>query len=513
MFSRDQLKRLKKPRRERSHSAPIIPAYNHSDYSSDTTTDRRFVFARRRKQHSGDGDTATTTTSGFQSARRFEEHESSSSLSLDDSGTPSVQKVVASNNNITRNKRQVPLVKALVAALQKEHMLDVTLVGKDNATVRASRYVLACRCESLERVLYQNHATCICTTTSSPLQQDEQVYIGDYTEIVLRALVEYCFTGELIQFWKHHVSHATEHAVECMLQLSNCAHQYKFRLLSREVYQLARRFLNQHAQMALLFIILHGNHSHGASSSSSLEMISYAKQTIQECPREALLLESCRRHDYVTRLSPEQVSSLFQDGTLDSLSELDKVRVLQRWAAAAETSFVSVARNICSHYVDLKRILLSENDDDIRTTLIESGLFDTLPETIPTVSSEDDDNDDKDERSLAERVVVKGAGMESVNGIYYRNPTNDDEEDDDDEEYVMYVNSSGSVTLHCWNGTWHVAASCDLSNSLYQCEGKGVLLPPSVGWQSVGAPEPAPICTWMPPAATSVAVKERSLTQ
>jgi hypothetical protein len=123
--------------------------------------------------------------------------------------------------------------------------------------------------------------------------------------------------------------------------------------------------------------------------------------------------------------------------------------------------------------------------------LQESGLFDEIPESVDgmEVLQEECTTD-------AEHVLVSGASMEAVNGVYIK--IRDQQQE---EEETMYVTSSGDYALYWWNKTWHIAATCDLSNSLYQCIASQEQVPSS-GWKSVGADTPAPTCTWK--AATSV---------
>jgi len=333
--------------------------------------------------------------------------------------------------------------------------MDVTLVGKDGVTVRASKYVLACRCQSLENKLY-TPATC---TTQQ--EQQQVVHMGDYTEIALQALVEYCFTGELLSFWKLHESLSHKTAVHYITELATLAHDYCFSPLEMQVYQLARRLMNQHPTTACLFY-----------NTGQRDVQHYARQTLQECPREALFSTN------VTCLTPERLETLLSthDG-LENLGEIKKVQLLQVWS---EGNNVQVARQCAAKYIDLSKIRL---DQENVTTLKHSGLFhdDDIPQATVCIT---------DDECNVERVVVEGAGMDSVNGVYYR-----ELDEEEVHEEVMYV--YGNMTLYCWNDTWHIAPTCDLSNSLYQCSASGTLVPTNK-WQSVGGTSPAPRCTWMP---------------
>lgn len=360
-------------------------------------------------------------------------------------------------------------------------MLDVTLVGREGVAVRASRYVLACRCEALEDKLYT------AATRTQTERQEEEIHIGDYSENVVKALVEYCFTGALLDFWKHQSSlpeQAT--AVERIVELSQLSQAYRFRPLEMENYQLSRRLMNRYPSTACLFY---------SNSQTPLDIKSYARQTIEECSREALL---CCTNNHVTSLPPAQLEELFiEDETLEELNEMDKVKLLRLWGEG-EGNDLQVAQRCSSAHIDLNHIHL---DEQTVTTLKASKLFEEeniiQAQSISCRRQEEEAASQRQE----EHVIVQGAAMEAVNGIYLR-----DLEQDDDED--MYVTSCGTMTLYSWSGMWHIAATCDLSNSLYQCSAaRSPNVPrdqrppkvPSHGWQPVGAVAPAPRCTWMPP--------------
>ena len=342
--------------------------------------------------------------------------------------------------------RNHPLVKALVAALQKEHMLDVTLLGREGVQVRASRYVLACRCEALEKKLYH--------TGTHP--HVEQVHVGDYTDKVVRGFVEYCFTGQLLEFSSGEWSPST---VTDVIELSRMAQEYCFRLLKNEVYQLARKVMNCRPHLATLFYI-----------DATSDVQSYARQTLQECPREALFADE----SYVDRLSEERIEELVHD-----LEELDAIQLCTKWMATTDAANATEVARRCASTIDLTELHLT---DSVLTILKESGLFDddTIQQATKSACKEK-------VRTNVDRVLVEGAGEESVNGIYYKS----------DEEENMYSKDCGTMVLHCWNNRWHIGRTYDLSRSLY--------LYTSLGWMSVlKEQDPPPECTLMPKEESNV---------
>jgi hypothetical protein len=267
--------------------------------------------------------------------------------------------------------------------------------------------------------------------------------------------VEYCFTGQIAEFSS---GEATPSTVRDVIELSRLATEYRFRLLKNEVYQLARKIMNCHAPLASLF------HSEGTS-----DIKSYARQTLQECPREALFAPQ----SFVHCISAEGIEELVGD-----MEEVDAIRLCIKWMNTTDAANATEVARRCASTIDLTEVHMT---DDLVTMLQESCLFDevTICQAIESACSER-------ERTDVDRVTVKGAGEESVNGIYYRS----------EEEECIYTQDCGTMGLHRWNDRWHIGRTVDLSRSLY--------ISTPMGWQSVLTEHnPPPDCTWLPKGVES----------
>jgi hypothetical protein len=440
MFSKDTFKKLTKPKRERAQSAPP----SATTLLRDSVFSTRVLFTKNKRnvipsQHS-------SLTRSIPHREEEEEEEDN---------------VTVSTASVTRSLpfRKTDRVNALVNALQNESLFDVTLVGKQGAHVRASKYVLSCRCDFFAHK-FSTHAH-----HHQVVEEEEQVYIGEYDAHVIQAMADYCVTGELTDFTKTHAIHPQLTSVENIVQLARLAVDFNFWPLQMECHQLSRRFMNQHLHTACLF--------YAQDKACPADILRYATCTLQECPKQALLGENT----FVSILSSKRMETLLQYLSRD-LQELEKVKLLQFWLQQDEHD-LKVARRLASTYIDLTTIRMT---DETFSLLLESNLFDA--QDIPPVDSSLSSQSDQDE-CKEEHVVVTGAGKMTVNGIYVLN-----------EEEDMYVTSDGDYTLYCWNETWHIAATCDLSHSLYQCASNQEEKVPCSGWKSVGAERPVPTCVW-----------------
>eukprot|EP00580_Thalassiosira_gravida_P010796 CAMPEP_0201646736 /NCGR_PEP_ID=MMETSP0493-20130528/34447_1 /ASSEMBLY_ACC=CAM_ASM_000838 /TAXON_ID=420259 /ORGANISM="Thalassiosira gravida, Strain GMp14c1" /LENGTH=269 /DNA_ID=CAMNT_0048121957 /DNA_START=27 /DNA_END=836 /DNA_ORIENTATION=+ len=99
-----------------------------------------------------------------------------------------------------------------------------------------------------------------------------------------------------------------------------------------------------------------------------------------------------------------------------------------------------------------------------------------------------------------EHVVVEGAGMDGIDGVYAR--TEDEIGLGDDE--VVFVKEATEdedcpdYTLYLFRSTWAITSSFDTSNVLYSNEARDVVSSsvPHAGWSTIGGELPAPTCTW-----------------
>lgn len=169
-------------------------------------------------------------------------------------------------------------------------------------------------------------------------------------------------------------------------------------------------------------------------------------------------------------------------------------KVLNLWVKRArgmEEDKIACARSAVSHinlvYIDpihLKHVVSKcgfVEQNDVNAALEEIDLM-----------SENESPDDK------ERVIVEGAGDDSVNGIYVLV----DDEIGLNANEVMFLKEvngendclSSGFGLYRWEMTWGISSCADYSNLLYSCtvdlhKGHSLQKPPKWGWKCRGGPE------------------------
>jgi len=395
-------------------------------------------------------------------------------------------------NASTKTKRRIersfvakvhPVVEALMIAMTKNHMLDVTLRGKEGVEVKTSRYVLACRNEALEELLFKDDPPATF------------VAIGEYSQDTILALVEYCFTGELT---KSPLSKLTADAARGLVELAELAHGYHFQVLYDEVYQMARTLMNRYPAFACAIF-------NKATGANVKEFAEYALQTIELCPEKALLGEESG----IQHLCPERVEIILSNHEMD-VDEMSVFRMLSRWFECRENADegMEVAKRL-SAKIDLTRI----ETRDLQTSIKQSDFFDqNIVDKVITQQSIRASNGTLSFSSLSrkqqhsedcsqERVLVSGAGDSGVNGLYYRESECNEEAENQEDSIIHFSkdrDSSGAFGLYLWGDVWGIALEVDLSNTYYQCQRTSGNQVPEVGWTTgIQGESPPPTCTWI----------------
>jgi len=117
---------------------------------------------------------------------------------------------------IATNMSKFSVEKALSDAMDDDRMADVTLVGRCGVGVRAIKYVIACQCPALKDKLYDDPSKA-------------QIVIGDYSESVLHALKEYCYTSSINKSLLSKES--IPGSIHQLVELASLASAYKFEAL------------------------------------------------------------------------------------------------------------------------------------------------------------------------------------------------------------------------------------------------------------------------------------------
>ena len=366
-----------------------------------------------------------------------------------------------------------PVVKALLLAMEKDHMLDLTLCGKDGVEVKVSRFVLACRNEALEELFYKEDPPA------------SSIHIGDYDRSTIKSLVEYCVTGELtISPYANEIIDAARGLVH----LAHLAQVYHFRALYDETYQMARKLMNR--QPSLAYAIYDE-----ATTPRVKDFELYALQTIEQSPPDSFLgTETGIQH-----LCQERLEQLLSHSSFE-VDEITVFRILLTWVDHQNKSPKSMEIAIhCASNINLQCI----DQMDLLTTVKASGFFaeDAIDNAIRNLAM----MDSIDGLSLShssrgcqreavlsrERIIVTGAGNPSVNGIYIR-----ENMDEHSIQYTKEGNGSEVFALFLWGHMWGIALEIDMSNAYYQCEQTSSYQVPVDGWTTGEMGQhPPPTCT------------------
>jgi hypothetical protein len=413
----------------------------------------------------------------------------------------------------TKPKAVHPVIEVLKVAMGKDHMMDLALIANDGSRIKTSRYLMACRVESLEHKLYPASTTAEFTPSTfeednedekshsllPPPEQPNEISLGDYPPKILKALVEYCFCGELLKSTLK--TEETADSVRGLVQLAELAWSIQFRVLGDETYQWARRIMNRNPSLACAVYDV-------ATAVSVREFEDYAMQTMEESPMDALLGGGADCG--IQYLSAERLQDVLTDHEME-VDELTIFHILERWVEQhtkdnkspgmlCQEEALEVARkcakNIELLYIDSMDLLSSIkksgffDDADIDKAIAEQAILSSREGHVQTHGGGSFKNP-----VTSEHVEIQGAGLRKVNGIYVRQTDRDGQ--------AMYCMGEGpdSIGLFQWEDTWGIAPSCDLSNMYYECRQVISSQPenvPMFGWTvSLQGEHPPPTFQWI----------------
>ncbi|KAL7482975.1 hypothetical protein ACHAW6_008621 [Cyclotella cf. meneghiniana] len=369
---------------------------------------------------------------------------------------------------------------AIVKALSKVHMLDICLQGKDNISVRTSSFILGCYSPVLEEVFFKQRKSTLYD------QKKKKLTIDFCNSEVLRAAVYHCFSGDLPPNFD--ISAATEDTARKLAQLGRFANMFQMRALAEISYKAARKLINRRVVLACaVFDELSSTECVGAFECIKL----YALETIREMPMDTLLCGG------VQWMNADSLNCIMQDQDID-VDEFFMFKILYAWEQGAHrvANRLPKARMMAKH-IELKFIATELIQSQIKI----SGYFEesTLNEAIRLI---EDTLADRNPHEM-ERVIVEGAGLAHVNGIYLRV----EEDFGIGGEDILFVKEAADgmsdIGLYLYGQKWNIAMCTDYSNCFYSCRDNPAKLStelvPRSGWAtSYGGEEPPPICTYLP---------------
>ena len=369
---------------------------------------------------------------------------------------------------------------AICKALFKPHMLDIRLKGTDGINVPANSFILSCYSPLLEEVFFK--------TKKLPLydEKKKKLRIDFCNSSVLKAAVHHCFTGELPPSFE--VSETSEEIARNLAQLDRFATTFQMRALGEISYGVARKLINRRAVLACA-VFDELSCLDGAAGVDSIKR--YALDTIREMPMDTLL------NGGVQWMDEKSLECIIQDNHMD-VDEFYMYKILNSWEKDADRveNRLPKARKMAES-IELKFIAA----ELIKSHITESGYFgkETIAAAIRAI---EDTLDSRDPQEM-ERVIVEGAGLQHVNGIYVRVL----DEMGMSEEEILFVKEAddgiSDVGLYLYGEKWNIAMCTDYSHCFYTCPDNPVKdvseLVPRNGWSpSYEAAEPAPACTYLP---------------
>ena len=293
---------------------------------------------------------------------------------------------------------QSHIVDALISGMENDRMTDVTLIGKNGAKVRAAKFVLACRSPVLQEKLYRD-----------PSQVE--VFIGNYGEDAIRAMKEYCHTGEIKN--SRLVTTKNQETARGLVDLACLAKVYGFEPLYGEADSILYQLINASPWFATACY---------DSVGTEAELIEeFLLQFIKaRCPD--LLIET----NALKSVGQQRLLSLL-DGLECTDSEM--LIYLEKWVelCGATRENVSFLRATAARKLSLVRLL---EDPNMVSHVRSSGIFDRyMVESIINASpimeeEEEDDDDDDDDDDDYDDDADDGVGTtaSSVCGSYMQSP-------------------------------------------------------------------------------------------
>jgi hypothetical protein len=224
--------------------------------------------------------------------------------------SPSLLSSLGPNNNGSR-RNQNALLQDLLAALQDDDMMDITLEGHDGIPVEANRFVLAARSNVLKRMLYGSFREAKSTT----------IYLHDYDSVTLEAIVEYCSRNEITKFRLHHqMLHRTTVSARRLVRLFKAADFLELTPLASLVSHMAHSLTSRYPPLACAIY----------DEADVGTLISQDALCFLQCRPYATLPPDDETGGGIDCLSAPRLALLLQDKELQA-GELFLFQMLQQW--------------------------------------------------------------------------------------------------------------------------------------------------------------------------------------
>lgn len=370
----------------------------------------------------------------------------------------------------------------LLRSLSNEGLCDVEIVGRDEVPVEAPSYLLAVHSEVFNGMMKAN---------ANALKRVELSF-ADYDAI--SASVHFLATHALPEGLEIDIIEAN---VRTVCQVSRFGMRFGMPSLSSQADRMARRMINRAPPLAcaafdecmMLERLDEGEDQHQHTAHDELK--EYALNYLRESPLETMMAGGT---EY---LSVESIKAIIGDHDMD-VDEQTMFRILHMWVKQDEDENVEAGRAMVVSNINLAYLKTDFLNNVVRRCgFVEPAAVNEAMREIEELS----DNRSPDEM---EHVLVEGAGIDEVNGVYLRI----DEDIGMKEEDVVYVKEAPEdgtyytdYALFLFKSKWAITTCVDSSNVLYSCEATAAdsHRAPKSGWRSGdGGTDPSPACTWNP---------------
>lgn len=299
------------------------------------------------------------------------------------------------------------------AAYEDEDLFDVALVGSDGVEVNANKTILAVRSTVFHRMFFGNFSE----------RQNERVELA-YPSVLLKILVRYTYTDELdldlvFDNDDNDLSVLKDGEAVAMVQLRDAANYLELTKLHRVLTEEIWDSLSQEGGLSSICAVLNELYQRGNNSDLLYQIL---LDICKQVPDQCLFPQPGESNKGISACSLGVLEEMLGDLS-SSISPFSKAKALQIWCQDHADSFTTDSENPDQQIlhqlaltVDLQTIPPHKLSELKPCPLFSmQTLYEALVHATRQHPASAHDSSFK--------ALVKGAGLECVNGIYTRGPS------------------------------------------------------------------------------------------
>jgi len=396
----------------------------------------------------------------------------------------------------------------ILKSFNNKSLCDAVIVGNDGVRVHVPSYLLAAHSIVFEKWLNESNVK-----KMAAARETAQTVVGNTNESsssstpylhtmklpfanmdAIEAAIHFLATRSLPEgLVKNLTETPSEFYIRTVCQIYFIGRLFKIHSLEDEAYRSARVGMNRVPHLVCaafdecmsLEKKLAGEESCQLPASKN-ELKEYALEYLRDSPLTTLLAGGTPFLNY------DSISAIICDQDMN-VDEYTMFHILRSWVVQDEGRNLKAGEELASH-IDFAHIKADHLINVVKKCkFVDASCVNAALEEIEEMMA----NRSPDDK---EHVLVDGAGMDDVNGIYARR----EEDIGLGEDEVAFVKEAGEdedcpdYTLYLFRSTWAIASSFDPSNVLYSSEARDVVSSsvPHRGWSTIGGEVPAPKCVW-----------------